>query len=260
MHPALHSWREELPSNLVRILAYLGGIAVLSVAAAQVFQSAPPLRAAPAARPQWTEIERPFPAFALSIPEAADVPSSYAIRRNAEGGGRKDILALGDPDGIAPYLQVEIYRPGSELRRFAGPKAAIAAEAAALGPVALRRDAEPLASKFGPLSIVAFDTSKGVARHCLAFVRAYDDPRLQLSGWFCQGGADFIEHSTLACALDRLTLLSAGSEPKVGALFAQAELNRSFCGQHDPILASTPKYKLLWKALATRPEPRRIGR
>jgi hypothetical protein len=91
-------------------------------------------------------------------------------------------------------------------------------------------------------------------------VSDYDDPRLQLSGWFCQGGADFIERSTLACALERLTLLSAGSEPKVGALFAQAELNRSFCGQHDPILASTPKYKLLWKALANRPEPRRIGR
>jgi hypothetical protein len=43
-------------------------------------------------------------------------------------------------------------------------------------------------------------------------------------------------------------------------LFAQAELHRSFCGQHDPILASTPKYRLLWKALATRPEPRRRGR
>jgi hypothetical protein len=155
---------------------------------------------------------------------------------------------------------VEIYRPGSEIGRFAGPQAAIAATAAALGPVALRSAEEPLVSKFGPLSIVAFETSKGTPHHCLAFVRAYDDPWLQLSGWFCQGGADFIERSTLACALDRLTLLSAGSEPKVGALFAQAELNRSFCGQRDPILASTPKYKLLWKALATRPEPRRIGR
>ncbi len=106
---------------------------------------------------------------------------------------------------------------------------------------------------------MTFDTSIGIARHCLGFVRAYDDPRLQLSGWFCRGG-ESIRRSTLACALDRLTLLSAGSEPKVGALFAQAELNRSFCGQHDPILAATPKYKLLWKALATRPEPRRIGR
>ena len=90
-------------------------------------------------------------------------------------------------------------------------------------------------------------------------MRAYDDPMLQMSGWFCRGGEP-IQPNTLACALDRLSLLSAGSEPKVGALFAQAELNRSFCGQHDPILAATPKYKLLWKALARRPEPRRIGR
>jgi hypothetical protein len=62
------------------------------------------------------------------------------------------------------------------------------------------------------------------------------------------------------CALDRLTLLSAGSEPKVGALFAEAELHRSFCSQRDPILAETPTYKLLWKALANRPLPRCIGR
>jgi len=260
MLPALHSWREELPTTLVRLLAYLGGAAVLSMAAAQIFQSPPALAPAPAARPEWIQIERPFPAFALSIPEAADVPESYVIRRHAEGGGRKDILSLGAPDSAAPYLQVEIYRPGSEILSFAGPKATIVASAEALGPVALHREELPLASKFGPLAIVAFETSKGTPRRCLAFVRDYDDPRLQLSGWFCQGGADFVEHATLACALDRLTLLSAGSEPKVGALFAQAELNRSFCGQRDPILAATPKYELLWKALPNRPEPRRIGR
>jgi hypothetical protein len=117
-----------------------------------------------------------------------------------------------------------------------------------------------LASKFGPLTLVPFITSKGTQRYCLGFVRAYDDPRLQLSGWFCQGGTEFTEQSTLACALDRLTLLAAGSEPKLGALFAQAELNRSYRGQRDPLLAATPKYHLLWKALAKRPEPRRIGR
>jgi hypothetical protein len=246
MHPALHSWREELPARFVRLLAYLGGIAVLSMVAAHVFQSPPVTRATPVQQPEWTEVERPFPAFALSIPEAVDVPASYVIRRHAEGGGRKDILALGEPDGASPYLQVEIYRPGSETSRFAGPQDEIAAAAAALGPVALQPEDEPLASKFGPLSIVAFETSKGVARHCLGFARTYDDPRLQLSGWFCQGGADFIEPSTLACALDRLTLLAAGSEPKVGALFAQAELNRSFCGQRKLLLAPTFKYRALW--------------
>lgn len=83
-------------------------------------------------------------------------------------------------------------------------------------------------------------------------MRAYDDPLLQLSGWFCQGGADFVERSTLACALDRLTLLSAGSEPKVGALFAQAELNRSFCGQRNSLLAPTPKHRALWGKNAPR--------
>ena len=153
---------------------------------------------------------------------------------------------------------MQIYRAGSEIDHFAPAAATIAAEAAALGPSALHEQA-PLASKFGPLAVVAFTTVKGTPRKCLGFVRAYDDPRLQLSGWFCRGG-DFVARSTLACALDRLTLLSAGSEPKVGALFAKVELHRTFCGQRDPILASTPKYKLLWQALETRPRPRRIGR
>ena len=260
MHPALQSWRDELPSSFVRILAYLGAIAVLSIGAARVSQPTAMNSVEPIHHAEWIDIERPFPAFALSIPEAADVPATYAIRRHAEGNGRKDILTLGDPDSTAPYLRVEIYRPGSEIRRFADPKAEIAADAAALGPIDIKRADETLASKFGPLTIVSFATSTGTQRSCVGFVRAYRDPRLQLSGWFCQGGSEFITQSTLACALDRLTLLAAGSEPKVGALFAQAELNRSYCGQRDPILAATPKYHLLWKALANRPEPRRIGR
>jgi hypothetical protein len=260
MHPALQSWRDELPSSFVRILAYLGAVALLSIAAARVSQ--PPARmnnVAPLHRSEWIDIERPFPAFALSIPEAVDVPANYAIRRHAEGGGRKDVLTLGAPDSTAPYLRVEVYRPGNEIHRFPDPKMEIVASADTLAPVEVQRG-EPLTSKLGELTIVTFATSKGTPRHCLGFVRAYRDPRLQISGWFCQGGTELIEQSTLACALDRLTLLSAGSEPKVGALFAQAELNRSYCGQRDPILAATPKYHLLWKALAKRPEPRRIGR
>ena len=249
MHPALHSWRDDLPPTLVRILAYGGGIAVLSIVAAHFFQSPPVMEAInPVHRSEWIEIERPFPAFALSIPEAADVAAGYTIRRHATGGGRKDILSLGQPDGAAPYLQVEIYRPGVEQPHFADAATEIATGAAALDPVEVRGDSETLASKFGPLSIVTFTASTGVPRKCLAFVRSYDDPRMQISGWFCQGGAEFIERSTLACALDRLTLLAAGSEPKVGVLFAQAELNRSFCGQRNPLLAPTPKHRALWKA------------
>jgi hypothetical protein len=248
MHPALHSWRDELPSNFVRLLAYLCAVALLSIAAARLFESPKAIGAiTPMHESKWIEIERPFPAFALSIPEATEVAATYAIRRHADGGGRKDILELGDTDGTAPYLHVEIYRPGTEVQAFADAQAEIFESAAALGPVELRRAEQDLASKFGPLTVLFFTASKGTPRQCLA-------------GWFCQGGSEFIQQSTLACALDRLTLLAAGSEPKVGALFAQAERNRSFCGQRDPILAATPKYHLLWKALANRPRPRRIGR
>lgn len=259
MHPALQSWRDELPSSFVRLLAYLGAVALLSIAAARVSQ--PPVinTVEPSHQSEWIDVERPFPAFALSIPEAADVPATYTIRRHVEGSGRKDILALGEPDAGTPFLQVEIYRPGSEIDHFAPPLKEISASAGTLGAVDVVREQEMLETKFGPLAIMTFATSHGPSRQCLAFVRTWDDPRLQLSGWFCQGGA-IVERSTLACALDRLTLLAAGSEPKVGALFAKAELNRSYCGQRDPILAATPKYHLLWKALANRPEPRRIGR
>jgi hypothetical protein len=253
IHPALYSWRDDLPATFVRMLAYGGGIAVLSLISAEIFQSTPVMAPiTPVHQSEWVEVERPFPAFALSIPEAAGMPSSYVIRRHVDGGGRKDILALGDPDGSAPFLQVEIYRPGNEIAGFANAKLAIVASTQALGPVDARSSGDELPSKFGPLAIVTFDTSKGVARHCLGFARSHDDPRLQMSGWFCQGGTDFIERSTLSCALDRLTLLAAGSEPKVSALFAQAELNRSFCGHRTPLLAPTPKHRALWGKTAQR--------
>lgn len=262
MHLALHNWHDELRGALVRILAYVGAAAVLSMVAAHILrnqQTAPVSdRIAPAARDPWITIRKPFPAFALSIPEAGDAPARYAIRHNVEGGGRKDILSLGEPNSAAPYLEVRIYRPGTEIRHFATADTAIGKGAAALGPVNMH-DQAPLMTKFGPLAVAAFDTGRGTPRHCLGFVRQYDDPRLQISGQFCRGGG-FIERATLACALDRLTLLSAGSSPKVGALFARAQLKRGFCAPHDPILTPTPKYHTLWKALENRPMPRRIGR
>jgi hypothetical protein len=261
VHPALHSWREELPSIFMRTCAYLGGLAVLSIVAAQYFQSTPVIdRIKPPYRSAWVTIERPFPAYALDIPEAAGAPANYVIQRNVEDGGRKDILTLGDAQEATPFLEVEIYRAGREGAAFNSPTDELGARAAAAGPVANLRMEAPLPSKFGELSIAAFDITGDPVRHCLGFLRQFDEAPLQIAGRFCQGGADYIERSTLDCALDRLMLLAAGSEPKIGALFAQAELNRRFCGERDSILAATPKYKLLWKALANRPEPRRIGR
>src|SRR5262245_50484959 len=175
MHPALHSWRDELPSSFVRLLAYLCAVALLSIAAARLSESPKAITAiTPVHESEWIAIRRPFPAFALSIPEAAEVPSTYAIRRHADGGGRKDILELGDADDSAPYLHVEIYRPGTEIRSFADPQAVITDGAAALGPGDLRRADQDLASKFGPLSVFFLAATKGTPRQCLAYVRTFD--------------------------------------------------------------------------------------
>lgn len=258
MHPALYSWREQLPSAFVRALAVFCALIVLSVFSAWLC-AAPPDKtlAQPTPQPEWIEVDRPFPAFTLSIPEAADSsgqsPASYAIRRNAKSGGRIDILNLGAADGPAPSLHVEVYRPGTEVFLIRDTKSEIGVRASELGPVAVTISNEPIETKLGAMPLATFLASKGTPRHCVAFNKSFDDPRLQIFGWFCQGsefGAEeFIERSTLACALDRFSLLSAGSEPKVGALFAQAELHRSFCGQRSTLLPPTPKHALLWKAV-----------
>lgn len=135
MHPALRSWREELPSSTVHLLAYLGAVATLSMASAHFSRSPKVMDAITSVhQATWVDIARPFAAFALSIPEAADVPASYAIRRHVEGNGRKDILTLGEPDSMAPLLRVEIYRPGNEVSRFDDPRAEMLSRTDALGP------------------------------------------------------------------------------------------------------------------------------
>jgi hypothetical protein len=261
LHPALRTWRDDASATLVRALAYIGGLALLSLAAAQLLQptAIKSVDRSPS-RPEWIEIARPHAAFSLSIPEAAEASAHYAIRRHATGNGRKDLLSLGQADSFAPYLHVEIYRPGGEIENFASPADVISAGAVEFEPSEVSASDEPLATKFGPISIVTFVAKSGTPRRCIAFVRAYGDPRLQISGWFCQGGDSFISRDTLACALDRLSLLSAGSEPKTGALFAQVELNRSFCGHRSPLMAPTPKHRALWAAQSAKRPPQKLLR
>ena len=57
MHPALHSWREELAPALVRVLAYVGGTAVLSIAAAHIFQSPPAMSPIAIVHSPWVDID-----------------------------------------------------------------------------------------------------------------------------------------------------------------------------------------------------------
>jgi hypothetical protein len=106
------------------------------------------------------------------------------------------MLTLGEANSAAPLLAVEIYRAGREMSGFTAPQDDLAKHAAEAGPISELRMEAPLPSKFGLLSIAAFDVTKLPVRHCLGFLHDFDDPPLQLSRRFCQGGADFIERST----------------------------------------------------------------
>ena len=176
------------------------------------------------------------------------------------GGGRKDILQSRRA-GRARRLICRSRSIGRQRdAAFAGPPQEIAAAAAGLGPVQTRA-ASSRSTASSDRSPSSPSSDQGPPRHCLGFVRAYDDPRLQLSGWFCQGGADFVERSTLACALDRLTLLSAGERAE-GRRFVRAKPNCIAASAASTIrsLRRRRSISCCGRRLATRPEPRRIGR
>jgi len=251
LHPSAGGWAARAGALLLQVLAYCGGVAAVGVLIVYLtgnLRKPAPLLLAPApAAPAWTTVERPFPAFALAIPEAGETPAAYAILRHPDGG-RKDVLTLGETAGSDPYLTVEIYRPGSETAAFAAPEHDIQARARDLGRLETAQPQAPLDSKFGPFAIEAVTVGGPAARRCLGFNRTYDEPRLRIAGLFCQSEDTIIDRGTLACALDRLTLMSSGSDPTIGAVFAQAELRRSFCGQRSILMTPTPKYPALRKA------------
>jgi hypothetical protein len=244
----------EASATLVRLLAYAGAVGVLGFTAAAFVRTAQVrVQAEPQPVIEWRQVAKPFAAFSLSLPELAESGYDYAMRRHASGGGRQDILTWGALKGATPHLMVEIYRPLAERSGFGSAEEEIAARLDGLDAGSVT-SAGWMETKFGIMSLVEFSLSAPL-RQCLGFVHAYADPQLQILGWHCTSGAAAVERNLATCALDRLTLLAAGSEPKVRELFARAELRRNFCGQRSHLLTPTPKLG----PSAPPPEPRSAG-
>lgn len=236
MHPALRSFGDQVRAALVRMFAYGGALALLAIVAARLFEVEDvPIAIEPAPRAAWTAVERPYRAFMLNSPHLPE--PVYAIRRHV-AGGRKDILTVGAEDGAR--LMIEIYRPGAEIETFADAAIEAAARTAELGGPYELTASDALDSKFGRISLFAFTAqSDGSARNCLGFVRAYSDPRLQISGWYCKNDLEVVERRTLYCAIDGLSLLAAASDPKARQLFAAAEQKRTFCARRMALRGTT---------------------
>jgi hypothetical protein len=227
VHRGLRSLADEVTATFARIFAYVGLIAGLVVLAAY-YADTPEVRAAvaPTPRADWTAVDHRYPAFAVNAPGLGE--PDYVVRRHA-AGGRKDVMAFGVGDHGSRLL-VEVYRPGREIEQFGEPASEVAAQTASLGGPFPLRPVAAIEGKFGRVS--AFEFTAGIGggtRNCLGFVRGFDEPQLQIAGWYCKAEAEVVDRRTLACAIEGLALLAAASEPKVQALFAAAEQKRTFC-------------------------------
>lgn len=218
----------EMHASLARAVVYCAALGAFALILTELAGSrGAAVAKAPA---DWIEVIRPLPAFALTIPEFDS--ARYAILRHASGTGRKDVLSFGEPDGATAV--VEIYRPGQTEQAGEDITASIS-ELRLSGP---RVSPNTIETKFGAVAVESFTDG---ARSCLRFSRKFENPHFEIGGAFCNAGPELVDHGMIACALDRLSLLAAGSDPKLAARFARAELRRSFCGQNSVFIAATPK-------------------
>jgi hypothetical protein len=241
--PASYSLPEDIRATFVRVFAYMGGLAILAIAAAVCLRTPAVVAAIGSSpQPQWTKVDRPHPAFELAMPELAASPYDYSILRRDADGARKDVLSWGNAAASGPYVMVEVYRPGSQSERFIDAASEIAARILDFTVTDDVKPAGRIESKFGAVPLVDFAiAANGRERRCLGFARPFDRPSMQIAGWYCRPAAEVVDRAALSCLLDRLTILSAGGDSRLDELFARAEVNRTFCGQRNPILAATPE-------------------
>lgn len=227
IHPVLQSFADECGAIAVRLLAYMGALALVVMAAVTVFDGLEfDLGSEPAAKPGWSVASRSYPAFAVSQFDLSGKTASYEIVRHPEGG-RKDILRWASP-GETPVAELELYRPGGEVERAGPPAADIAGR---MDPGGIREVVGEgiIDSKFGPVALIGFADRLKDSKRCLGFMKTLDAANLRISGWSCQGDGLPARRAAIACTLNRLVLLTAGNEPRLQDAFAQAELKRAGC-------------------------------
>jgi len=169
IHPLLRTFAGELQATLVRVCLYACVLAGFGLVGMELFARTQATGAAQSVAPEWIDVIKPIPAFALSLAEFSAEPQ-YAIRRHVSGGGRRDIIAFGDAAAQEATAIVEIYRPGAEADQ-AGASDATVPELRLSVPVVQRL----IDTKFGLAAVEPF-TERGSQgeRRCLRVTRGFD--------------------------------------------------------------------------------------
>ncbi len=201
---------------------------VLGVASSLVPDGRPDAPAAMPAVGSWTEIVRPIQLYALVGTEFAKLPMAYTAERHIADGARRDLLSFGAPGGETPFLQLS-------FRRSAGPEQVkpLAADLAGIDPLArvsIARLTEPttLDTRFGRFEAADLRlVSDRQSTPCIGFrSKPGSSDTLSIAGVACGTNTRPIGRDLLACVIDRIDLVSAGSDAALKTVFVDAERRR----------------------------------
>lgn len=178
--------------------------------------------------PAWSPILRPVPSFVLDTPLFPASQIVLSARRHNPGGGREEILSLGQPGSPQGFGRVVLYRTGSEAGTPGSLFLDLARRAAEDGH-ALLRSAQPatMASKFGPIEAADMvlggpDGEQG----CAAWRIVADEVDLRIIGWLCAPEGKPVDRAALACLVDRLQLSPAQTDGALRTFFKDADRRR----------------------------------
>ena len=223
-----HLTRDDIGRVLIACLVALalsGALVLFLLELPESQQSGP--ASPPIVKPAWVEIQKPFRLFALASAEWGR-EASYAADRHREGGGRRDHITFGR-FGAGAWLQVTFYRPGAEDPDPAPFFVEMARRAAPAGLAISRMGQQrPLPTRLGGFEVAeltvappATQTGPGPSAPCLGF-RLADAKVLHIGGLACGTPGRPIERARVACALDRIDLISAGDDTELRAFFTGA--------------------------------------
>ena len=230
--PGLTNFADEACATVARIFLYVGTLALLAILGIHGWDQ---LQAGDhdgrSVKAAWSVAVRSHPAFVVNKQDQADKSATYTILRHP-AGGRKDILRWASRGIFKPAAELEIYRPGGEFDAKTPPGAdvpGLMSQGEAQGGVSEFETAGIVDSKFGTVALLRPVGAGEGAHTCLGFAKRIHDPHVEIEGFSCQGDTLPARRAAIGCMLNRLTLITAGNEPRLADLFAEAELKRGSC-------------------------------
>ena len=216
-------WRRA--SRLGTVVAVATLLAALALAGGSRLL-APRAAAGPASgESAWVEIRHPIALFDLSGTEFSKLPATYQARRRDADGAREDVMTFGRLGDDRPFLQLSLTRVGlpaggddlaDALAQLAGARGLSATRIEPAGPMETRLGALDTAD------LVLWDSAGGTP--CLGFRGdAHGGSVLRVAGFACGAPGRPLGRSALACAVDRVDLVSAGDDAALRAVFVAAE-------------------------------------